>query len=205
MSLNIKVLSIATMQLLLFSSCANSNKTEQIPNKNIVETTDSLENKYSDNNIPIFEDADGEMARMYKEQGYTFSHELENAAYNGDIEAQQLLASMYAYGIGGVGADRKKAYIIYRGLAEHGDADAQAIVGYMLLYGLGPVEDTDAGLEWLTKSANQQSGFAFYILGNFYNYNLESTEATRTQARLFYMSAVKLGQQEAQAELDNMK
>lgn len=202
MSFKIKTLLSTTILLSLMYSCSNNNMNAE---QHINRTDSTTIDKYSDNNIPIFDDADGEMARMYEEQGYTFSHELEESAYNGNIEAQQLLASMYAYGIGGVGADRKKAYIIYRGLAEHGDADAQAIVGYMLLYGLGPVEDTDAGLEWLTKSANQQSGFAFYILGNFYNYNLESTEATRTQARLFYMSAVKLGQQEAQAELDNMK
>ncbi|MBP5365179.1 MAG: sel1 repeat family protein [Bacteroidales bacterium] len=181
---------------------ANSSSTDDEQTATAIDTT--MMEKYSDNNTPIFDDNDGAMAQLYEKEGYAYSKELEQDAYNGNIEAQQLLASMYAYGIGGVAPDRKKAYIIYRGLAEHGDADAQAIVGYMLLYGLGPVEDTEMGLEWLAKSANQQSAFAFYILGNFYNYNLESTEATRTQARLYYMSAAKLGQQEAQAELDKM-
>lgn len=158
----------------------------------------------SDNAQPIFDDDDGEMARLYKQNGYEYTQNLESAAASGDQQAQILLASMYAYGIGGVRADRKRAYCLYRSLAEAGDAESQAITGYMMLYGFGPVEDTEAGLGWLVEAANNGSGWAYYILGNFYTYNVEFDERLHANAKLYYRMAAERGVVAAQEELDRL-
>lgn len=159
----------------------------------------------NDNACAIFDDDDGQMARLYEAYGYHYSDDLELAAASGDPGAQTLLASMYAYGIGGVEPNRKKAYCLYRSLAEAGDAEAGAIVGYMMLYGFGPIEDTDAALEWLVRAANSGSGFAYYILGNFYNYNVEKDKSTEARALLYYQMAVERGIDAAGEELQKIQ
>ncbi len=157
----------------------------------------------SENNKPLFDDADGQMAAYYD----SLAIDLESVTYSaakGDRVCQELLANMYAYGIGGVKADRTKAFLYYRELANSGHVEAQAIAGYMMLYGFGPIEDAEAGLEMLSASANSDCPLAFYVLGNFYNYNTAKTDENQSKAKLFYSAAANLGMTEAQAELDQM-
>lgn len=160
---------------------------------------------YGDNNKPIFLDEDGTLEKMYREQGIEYSSEIEAMAANDDIEALRLMATMYSYGICGVDANRKKAYVAYRKMAEKGDAEAMGKLGYMMLYGLCPIEDPEQGLEWLVKAANERDGFAFMTLGYFFDKNLEPTEGNKLQAKIYYQEAVKLGYVEAEQMLNEMK
>lgn len=172
-------------------SCANDNghkAIQQMP----AEVVDTVSDMFK----PLFDDVNGEIDSLYKANGYVYSLELENAVLKGDLDAADMLASMYAYGIGGVQANRKKAYQLYRMLAEEGNAMAQATVGYMMVYGVGPVEDFEAGMEWLEKSANQRCPMAFYYLGNYF----EQTGDVKN-ARTCYGNAVALGYVPAEADL----
>lgn len=161
--------------------------------------------QYGDNNKPIFLDEDGTLEKMYREQGIEYSSDIEAMAANDDIEALRLMATMYSYGICGVDANRKKAYVAYRKMAEKGDAEAMGKLGYMMLYGLCPIEDPEQGLEWLVKAANERDGFAFMTLGYFFDKNLEPTEGNKLQAKIYYQEAVKLGYVEAEQMLNEMK
>lgn len=169
-----------------------------------VELNSSGVEMYSENSKPIFVD-DGELDKMYREQGLVYTKELETSAANNDIEALKVLANMYSYGICGVEANRKKAYVAYRKLAEMGDVEAMGKLGYMLLYGLCPIENAELGLEWLAKAANGRDGFAFMTLGYFFDKNLEPTEGNKLQAKIYYQEAVKLGYNEAEELLKEMK
>lgn len=161
--------------------------------------------EYSENGKPIFIDEDGALEKMIKEQGLEYNAALETAAASNDIEALKAMATMYSYGICGVEANRKKAYVAYRKLAESGDVESMGKLGYMLLYGLCPLEDAEQGLEWLVKAANGRDGFAFMTLGYFFDKNLEPTEANKIQAELYYNEAIKLGYAEAELLLKEMK
>ncbi len=176
----LNLLLIAT--LAIATSCQQSNKQSADVNAPLLSDTTSL------NNQPIFDDPEGEMDSLYRAYNYIYTPELEAAVQSGNADAMQMLASMYAYGIGGVEPNRKKAFQLYRHLAELGDANAQAYIGYMMLYGVGPIEDAEAGLEWLEKSANQLCPTAFYYLSNYF----EQTGDT-ANARVCYQNAIKLG------------
>lgn len=175
-----------------FVSCTSHSSDSQTPSVNVSQIDTTL----SDNHLPIFDDADGKMDSLYKVNGYVCDAALQLASEQGDVDARRLLASMYAYGIGGVKPDRKKTYILYRSLAEDGDAEAQAYVGYMLLYGLGPVEDLEMGIQWLQKSANQHCPVAFYYLGKYF----EQTDDMEN-AYTCYKNAVALGFRLAQDDI----
>lgn len=151
------------------------------------------------NNKPLFDDPNGELDSLYRASGCVFDADLQRAVENGDINATKMLVTMYAYGIGGVNADRRKAYLLYRNLAEQGDADAQAHLGYMILYGLGPVQDNEQGLTWLEKSANQRCPTAFYYLGHYFQQTGE-----KENAKTCFQNAVALGMPQAKDNLDNL-
>ncbi len=178
---------IPLLSLLLFLvSCSNNENSGVTP---------------KDNDLPLFEDVNGEMEMLYCTNAYTYSEDLVDQANKGNEQAMYLLANMYAYGIGGVEANRVKAFHYYRALANKGDADAQAITGYMLIYGLGPIEDLDAGLEMLVESANQRNAFAFLILGKYYMAGLDDPENgpdNRKLARFYLRVATELGIEAAQ-------
>ncbi len=181
---------------LVISSCTNHQQTTEQDNQTLADSTD-------ENSLPLFIDDDGQIAAAYDNLGVDLET-LTNAANDGDRYCQETLANMYAYGVGGVRADRTKAFMYYRELANRGHVEAQAIVGYMMLYGYGPVEDAEAGLEMLSTSANNDCPLAFYVLGNFYHYNTEKTAENQAYARVCYSAAVRLGMVSAQAEIDLM-
>lgn len=173
------------------TSCQSNEQRSTSSNASLQSDTTLL----SDNNKPIFADPEGEMDSLYQVYNYVYTPELEAAVQSGDTDAMQLLASMYAYGIGGVEPNRKKAFQLYRHLAELGDAESQAYIGYMMLYGIGPVEDAEAGLEWLEKSANQRCPTAFYCLANYF----EQTGDT-ANAHVCYQNAINLGMRQVEKE-----
>ena len=191
----IGIVAVVAVIALLFSNCENKQSNTSNEANVAVNTTDSL----NENNKPIFDDPSGEMDSLFRAKDYVYSKDVERAAESGDIDATRMLATMYAYGIGGVKADRKKAYILYRNLAEQKDPEAQAYLGYIMLYGLGPVQDLEQGLKWLEESANQRYNVAFYYLGQYF----EQTGDMKN-AKVCYQNALALGLSEAQANIDHL-
>lgn len=191
----LKILSVAIVAVEV--SCVHNSTKNVSENVSVVIASDT---SLTDNDKPIFDDPEGEMDSLYRVYGYVYSSELEDAVQNNDTDAKQLLASMYAYGIGGVKANRKKAFQLYRNLAEQGDAQSQAYIGYMMLYAIGPIEDAEAGIEWLEKSANQRCPTAFYYLANYFEQIGDTSNA-----RICYQNAINLGMQQDKVDLDNLQ
>lgn len=158
-----------------------------------------------DNTKPLFDDTDGQMAKFFAQEGYAWSAEFERTAWEGNLDAIRILATMYAYGIGGVNANRTTAFFLYRELANHGDLEGMTTTGYMMLYGIGPLEDTETGLEMLSNAANHDYAMAWYVLGNYYNYNLPHDAKIVATARLYYQRAAQLGMKEADEELRKLE
>ncbi|MBR6251232.1 MAG: sel1 repeat family protein [Bacteroidales bacterium] len=186
-----------SLAALIFSAvaCSHSN-TNEASNVNAEVIAAASENAQ-----PLFEDHNNEVASQLKNDGVKYSYEYEQKAEEGDLDAMQNIANMYAYGID-VAPDRRKAYRYYNILAQHGNMQAQAIVGYMMLYGFGPIEDTEKGLQLIADAANKKCGLAFYFLGMFYAHNLEQSDDIRLQAKLYFSEAAKLGIEAANNEFE---
>ncbi|MBP2160195.1 MULTISPECIES: tetratricopeptide repeat protein [Asticcacaulis] len=72
----------------------------------------------------------------------------------GDRDAQVQLARLYADDRLGAVNTAAQAFQWYIRAAASGDVEAQAAVGKALLNGHGTTQDTGAGLDWLTRAAN---------------------------------------------------
>ncbi|MCQ2229520.1 MAG: sel1 repeat family protein [Bacteroidales bacterium] len=190
------IVSVAIASVMLMASCAEKKSSQQ---SGVSAYSAAVADSLSENNKPLFADEGRVVDSLYRANGCVYTTELEKAAENGDLDATRMLVTMYAYGIGGVKADRKRAYLLYRNLAEQKDADAQAHLGYMMVYGLGPVQDNEQGLIWLQESANQRCPMAFYYLGHYF----QQTDDIKN-AKVCFQNAVALGMPEAQACLDNL-
>jgi hypothetical protein len=189
----ISILSIATLALCIVACSHGHNEANNVNTESIAAA--------SENAQPLFEDNNNEVATQLKNDGIEYSPEYEQIAEEGDFNAMQNLANMYAYGIG-VKPNRRKAYRYYSILSQQGNVQAKAIVGYMMLYGFGPIEDTEKGLHLIAEAANQKCGLAFYFLGMFYAHNLEQSDDIRLQAKLYFMEAAKLGIEAANEEMN---
>jgi TPR repeat protein len=93
--------------------------------------------------------------------------QLEEAAEQGDAEAQCKLGVMYANGQG-VTQDYGKALEWYRKSAEQGNSEAQYKLGVMYVKGRGVAQDYGKALEWYRKSAEQGNAAAQFALGGMY-------------------------------------
>lgn len=192
-----KKTSVITYILSLAAMAACTSQQSKNVDEQAGAETDSIVSAFAK---PLFDDPNGEMDSIFRANGYEYSKGLENAVMSGDMDATQMLAMMYAYGIGGVKPDIKKTYKLYLKLAESGDANAMAYVGYMMLYeGVGPVQDEEAGIEWLEKSANLRCPTAFYYLGNYF----EQTGKIQ-EAKTCYQNAVALGMEQAKYDLEKL-
>jgi hypothetical protein len=65
------------------------------------------------------------------------------------------LAFMYVRGEGGVKEDMTVAFGLFREAAELGYVKAQYDTGFMYLQGLGIAQNTEEGMKWLNKAAEQ--------------------------------------------------
>lgn len=93
----------------------------------------------------------------------------ENAAKYGDLLGQYYWAKCFAKGYG-VQQDDKRAFSIFRRVAERGLPVAQAELGYALLCGKGTKKDISKGLYWINKVIDNSSidGYSSYIIGLCY-------------------------------------
>jgi TPR repeat protein len=86
----------------------------------------------------------------------------------GSIEAQRDLGVLYATGDWTGPKDPALGAEWYRKAAECGHSDAQYNLGFMYLLGEGVAVDTEEGLRWLHRSADQGLGIAFRLLADLY-------------------------------------
>lgn len=93
----------------------------------------------------------------------------EKAAKYGDLLGQYYWAKCIDKGFG-IQQDNKRAFSIYRRVAERGLPVAQAELGYALLCGKGTKKDLSKGLYWINKVINNPSidGYSSYIIGLCY-------------------------------------
>ena len=97
------------------------------------------------------------------------------SAENGDIDAQKFLARSYSQGINGVRKNDIQAFLWTKAVAEQGDAEYEYILSQLYWNGTGTSQDTNAMMDWMTKSANH--GFApamenlgyLYYMGGYYD------------------------------------
>ncbi|GHT39813.1 hypothetical protein FACS189437_04290 [Bacteroidia bacterium] len=102
---------------------------------------------------------------------------LKSYAQENNLEAKILQdrdnAMKYAFRtLNGVGVelDYKKAYVIFRTLAENGDAEACNALGMMFKYGIGFKQSDEKALEFFQKSAEGGYAKAAYNIGLMYKY-----------------------------------
>ena len=91
----------------------------------------------------------------------------------GSVTAQYYLAYCQAEGYG-VAKDDKKAFILYRRVAERGLPIAQARVAYILYKGIGVNKDTYKANYWMEKATNYRyvDSYTTYVLGLCYEEGL---------------------------------
>lgn len=157
----------------------------------------------SANAVAVFTDADGRLDSIFAQRGYTYGADIVKAAKSGNLDAEFILAQMYAYGVAGTKPDRAKAYKLFVNLADNGNYEAKANAGYMLLYGCGVESDPKRGLDMLMDAANNDCATAYLFLGRFYS-DAEPTPENRRNAKLCFAQARDLGIVEAAELLKNL-
>lgn len=155
------------------------------------------------NAVPVFTDTDGRLDSLFAARGYAYGADIVKAAKGGNLDAEFILAQMYAYGVAGAKPDRAKAYRLFVNLADNGNYEAKANAGYMLLYGCGVESDPKAGLDMLMDAANNNSATAYLFLGRFYS-DAEPTPENRRNAKLCFAQARDLGIAEAEGLLEKL-
>lgn len=75
----------------------------------------------------------------------------------GDVSAQERLAALYDNGKLGADDGDAQAFDLYGRAARAGDVAAQAGLGRLYISGKGTAVDTDEGLRWLTRAANNDT------------------------------------------------
>ncbi|MDY4521806.1 MAG: hypothetical protein SPE05_10670 [Bacteroidales bacterium] len=203
---------VATILLALVAvGCTGSGNTQSssedadaAANAVVLSQIQGAEPEDSANAQPLFEDTDGTMDSLLRAKGYVFGNEIVKASQEGNVNAQYLLAQMYAYGICGARPNRTKAFRLYTLLADNGVAEAKAMAGYMMLYGFGTEQDARQGLQMVAQAANADCGLAYLFLGDFYS-KVEPSKKNIAYAKSCYNEAVRLGVAAAQIQLDNLK
>jgi hypothetical protein len=116
--------------------------------------------------------------------------ELEEAAAQGDADAQARLSSLYFTG-SGVKQDFVEAFFWAKKAAGHNNARAQNILGLMYEDGNGVTKDLTAAVAWYRKSAEQGFALAYYNLGKMYQNGYGVSKDTK-KADEWYQGAQKL-------------
>lgn len=114
---------------------------------------------------------DVQLGEKYLHQGNLQQayHSFEKAAKYGDLIGQYYWAKCFANGYG-IQQDEKRAFSIYRRVAERGLPVAQAELGYALLLGKGVTKNISKGLYWINKVEENSSidAYSSYIIGLCY-------------------------------------
>ncbi len=119
----------------------------------------------------------------------------QEAAAQGDLESQFLLASCYFYGIG-VKKDKAEAVKWFRIVANKGDADAQRRMGDCYYYGEGVDVSEEEALKWYLKAAKNGNVFSQAFLGKCYFFGI-GTPVNASEVIKWYIEAAKQGDNES--------
>jgi TPR repeat protein len=124
-------------------------------------------------------------------------------AEQGDVRAQDHLASMYYYGRG-VPQDYTEAVRWYRKAAEQGDVTAQQNLGYMFYSGQGVQQDDTQAVAWYRKAAEQGDTEAQQSLGYMYA-NGRGVPRDYSEAVRWYLKAADQGNTKAKRALESLE
>lgn len=125
--------------------------------------------------------------------------EIYEAARNGDLESQHLMAEML-YDGERVPQDLKASLEWYRRIALQGDHSAHAMVAYMLQEGIGCEKSDSEAFHWLRLGAENGNAYCQYMFGNALEEGLH-TQKDVSAALDWYRKAAEQGHPEAQFEL----
>jgi len=127
---------------------------------------------------------------------------LQQAAEQGDAEAQYFLGVMYANGRG-VAQDDRQAVAWWLKAAEQGYAIAQYLMGAMYTEGRGVVKDDRQAVAWYRKAADQGYRDAQVALGNIY-FTGRGVPQDHHQAMAWYRKAADQGDTVSQLVLGTL-
>jgi TPR repeat protein len=123
----------------------------------------------------------------------------QKAADQGDAEALNRLAGMYANGTG-VTVDRaqaqvwyQKAFAAYQKEADQGDPEAMWNIGYMYDFGNGMTKDVDKSQTWYQKAADLGYPLAAYDMGLRYENGEGDISQDINKSIEWFQKAVELG------------
>jgi TPR repeat protein len=125
--------------------------------------------------------------------------ELQQAAEQGNAQAQAHLASMYEQGEG-VPKNLKMALHWYTEAAERGNAFAQGTLGWFYQYGIGVETNYPLALAWYRKAADQGSAASQLNLAIMYDDGI-GVSTNKEEAVKWYRLAAAQGQPRAQLDL----
>lgn len=131
-----------------------------------------------------------------------FPNVLERAR-NGEAKAQEMLGSMYTFGVG-TEQDDKKALYWMRKSADQGRAQAQHNLGVMYERGRCASRNDRQAAFWYGKAAEQGLATAQFNLGNLYAAGRGVTQ-DKEQAAYWYKKAADQGHVQAEAQLKHLK
>ncbi len=125
--------------------------------------------------------------------------DLMKIAEQGDAHFQDVLGSMYEFGLDGVPQDHEEAVRWYRAAAEQGDAAAQFHLGSMYGYGKGLPQDYKEAVRWYREAAEQGQASAQNSLGFSYTKG-QGVPQDYVLAHLWYNLAAASGGDEGRRE-----
>lgn len=117
--------------------------------------------------MPTWADFDAGENAYLREDFETAFREWEPLAYQGNVEAQNMLGFMYRWGQG-VKPDFAKAQEWYRRAADQGYPTAQNNLGLVFRYGLGVPKDFEQAFQWFLRAADQGNAAGQNHLGLMY-------------------------------------
>lgn len=150
-----------------------------------------------------------ELAMMYdRGEGVTRDPQaalslFQQAAEQGNADAQNHLGSCYFYGWGGVAIDYDRARYFLQQAAEQGNAEAQYHLGSIYQYGYGVARNLIQARALFQQAAAQGNADALFHLGNIYRFGI-GVEANAELAHQHYSNAALNGKAAAFVSLGLM-
>lgn len=131
------------------------------------------------------------------------AEEYQEAAGQGDADAQNNLGLMYANGHG-VPKNDSKAVEWLQKAADQGHANAQGLLGLMYADGRGIPKDKHKAVEWFQKAADQGHVRAQYVLGMMYT-NGDGVHKDFRKAVEWFQKAATQGDEKAKEVLERWR
>jgi TPR repeat protein len=114
--------------------------------------------------------------------------------------AMHYLAGSYTYGLG-VEKNLEEANNLYLNSANLGFTEAQLAIGSNLLNGYGITKDIDQGIRYLNLASDQGSGYASFLLAEYYLGSANSQLTDHPLALRYYRRGVDQGEHRAMQRL----